>query len=313
MRWAVPLALLGLAAGGSLLADPPDGGAVIARCAREADTSLRGLDALTHRCPGIESAVRGLGLDPLLPANWQKTASARALADLAGLADRYAGPVPHVSLDSARLKVIAGSLEPPAAPPSLWERIVAWLRDWLEPKNQEASSWLRFLPYWHVSPRLARVILEAFAALIVIGVTALTVRELTASGLIGDGRRRRAPRRTSPLARPTGEAPVDRDALDDAALHERPALLLRLLVRALRRSHRLGPHRYLTCREIIAKARFDSPRQRVQFEAIALLAERAVYQAPALAPAAIPEEMLVSARALHAEFLAPPRSEPLPS
>jgi len=310
MRRAVLLALLGLVAGSPLFADPTGGRAAIERCAREADASLRGLDALSHSCPEIEAAVHQLGIDPFLPTDWQKKASARALADLAALADRYAAPVPTLRLDGARLKLIAHSLEPPPAPPSLWERLEAWLREWLEPKSESSPSWLRHLPHWHISPQLARLIFEGLAALIVIGVAALVVNELKASGLIGAGRYGRSPRRTTPGARPTGEASLDFDAIDSANPHERPALLLRLLVRALMRSRRLRHDRDLTYRELIAKARFDSPRQREQFGKVALLAERALYGGPALAPPAIPEEFLIEARALHGELLAMPHLEP---
>jgi hypothetical protein len=313
MRWAVLLVLLGIAAGRPLFADPSAGRAVIERCAREADASLRGLDALSHSCPEIGPAAHELGLDPLLPPDWQKTTSARALANLAALADRYTAPAPDMRLDGARLRMIARTLEPPRAPPSLWERIMARVRAWLEPKTESASSWLRFLPNWHLSQRLARLMLEALAALIVIGIAALVVNELKASGLIGGNRYRGSPRRPGSEARPTAEASLDLDALDSAVPRERPALLLRLLVRALTRSHRLGNDRDLTYRELIAKARFDSVRQREQFEDVALLAERALYGDPARAPPAIPDQMLKEARSLHAELLSAPRFEPTSS
>ena len=311
MRCAVLLVLLGLAAARPLFAAAPDSHAAIERCAREADASLRGLEALSRSCPGIEAAVHGLGLDALLPEDWRKTASARALASLAALAERYAAPVPQAGLDGARLKVIARALEPPPAPPSMWERLKRWIRDWLEPKTEGASSWLRFMPNWHISSRLARLIFEALAALIILGVAALVVYELKASGLIGARRHRRSPRGASPGATPTGEGSLDLDALDFAVPRERPALLLRVLVRALTRSRRLRHDRDLTCRELISQARFDTPRQREQFEEVALLAERALYGDPALAPEAVPDDVLTAARVLHAELLAAPRLEPV--
>lgn len=313
MRRALLLALLGLAAGQPILAGPSAARAVIERCAREADASLRGIDALNRNCPQIEAAVHELGLDPLLPADWQTRTSARALVDLAALADRYAAPSPALRLDGARLKIIARSLEPPPAPAPLWSRIEAWLRNWLTPKDESTSSWLRFLSRWHLSPQLARVILGALAALIVIGVAALIVRELKASGLIGSSRRRRSPRGAALGSRPSGVTPLDFRALDSAPPRERPALLLRLLVRALTRSHRLRNDRNLTCRELIAKTRFDNPLQREQFEQVALLAERSLYGGPALSAPGIPDEMLRKARVLHAELLASSRPEPASS
>lgn len=306
MRWAYLLALLGLAAGPPLCAAPTGARAVIERCAREADATVRGLAALSRSCPQIDPAAHELGLDALLPADWEKTTSARALADVAALADRYAAPMPTRRLDGARLKIIARTLEPPPTSPSLWERIGAWIRNWLEPESQSTSGWLRFLPHWQVSPQLARLMFAALAALIVAGVAALVVRELKASGLIGGGPQRRSPRSEGIGTRLTSAAPLDFGALDSAAPRDRPVLLLRLLVRALTRSHRLRQDRNLTCRELIAHARFDSPSQREQFEQIALRAERALYGGPALVPTGMPEEMLTKARALHAELLSAP-------
>lgn len=309
MRGSVLLALLGLAAVGPLFAASPDAHAVIERCAREADPSARGIDALRRSCPQLETAVHELGLDPFLPAGWQKSTSARALADLVALADRYAAPAPTLRLDPARLQSIARALEPPPAPPSFWARVEAWIGSWLAPKTGSTSSWLRFLPRWALSPRNARLIFGALAAAIVIGVAALVVGEFKASGLIG-ARNRRLPRRgaVEPLA--SGAASLDLEALDSAIPRDRPALLLRLLVRALTRSQRLEHDRNLTCRELIATARFDNLQQREQFEQVALLAERALYGDATLAPSGIPEEMLTRARALHAALLAAPRLEP---
>lgn len=313
MRWTVLLVLIGLAAGRPLCALPSGGRAVLEDCARKADASLRGLEALSHPCPELSAAVSGLGLDSLLPPDWQKTASARALADVAALADRYAAPLPRLRLDAARLQSIARTLEPPPAPPSLWERVAEWIRAWLEPKNRGSSSWWRLLPRWHLSPSGARLLLETLAALIVVCIAALVVNELRAAGLIGSGRPRPSSSRPSRTAPPSGEASCDLDALDSVVPRERPGILLRLLVRALTRSNRLGHDRDLTCRELIATARFDSPRQRAQFEQVALLAERARYGDPALAPAGIPEELLAQARLLYSELLAAPGPAPVPS
>jgi len=313
MRWGVLLALLGLAAGEPLWADPSAAQSLLEHCARVADASEHGVDALSHDCPQIEAAVHTLGLDPLLPAHWQKTASARALADLAALADRYAAPSPSLRLDAARLKSIAHTLEPPPTPLSMWERIEAWLRNWLAPNGDSTSSWLRFLPHWHLSPLAARLLFGALAALIIIGVAALIVRELKASGLIGGTRRGRVPRRATVATRATDSASLDLGALDSALPRDRPVVLLRILVGALTRSRRLGHDRNLTCRELTAKARFDSPLQREQFEQVALLAERALYASHALVPPAIPEDLLTKARALHAELLATSRLEPASS
>ncbi|MGB6449892.1 MAG: hypothetical protein WBE92_04005 [Steroidobacteraceae bacterium] len=316
---AVLLGLLGLAAVSPVPADPPAPASVpapadasaahalLANCALRADAKLRGLDALRGACPGVERAVHDLGLDTLLPAAWPKQASSRALADLDALAYRYAGPPPALRLSVSRLQEIALSLKPPPSPPSLWDRIAAWVRSWLQPVSGNPPGWLRFLPHLSIGPRLRRLLLMALAGLIVIGVGAAVVIELRAAGLMGSSRRpgsaARRPGAGSKQAEESSADPVD---LASAAPHERPVLLLRLLVQALTRSQRLRSDRNLTCRELIDHARFDTARQREDFGRVAVLAERALYGGPHSAATAIPEEVLRNARALHAQLLAAP-------
>lgn len=304
---AVLLGLLGLAAGSPVPARMPAAHTLIARCAQRAGTTLRGLDALRSACPGIEQAVHDLGLDALLPADWSRQASAVALADLADLADRYTGPAPALRLSAARLRAVALRLKPPPSPPSLWERFEAWIRARLGSASAGSTGWLRFLPHVSVGPRLRRLLFELLAGLVVIAAGALVVVELRASGLVGAGRRPRpTERRSSAGNGPTEERAADLADLDHAAPRERPVMLLRWLVQALARSHRLERDRDLTCRELIAHARFDTARQREDFGRVALLAESALYGGPQAAAAAIPEEVLSGARALHAQLLAAP-------
>ncbi len=306
----------GSATGGPARASDPSADAtaahdLIARCAQEADAKVRGLDALRSACPGIEGAVQDLGLDALLPADWSKQASARALADLDGLVERYAGPAPTLRLSVSRLQAIAAGLKPPPAPPSLWDRIGAWIRSWLGSASAGSSGWLRFLPHWSIGARLQRLLFAALAGLILIAVGAFIAVEMRAAGL-GAIRRRPQPadRRSGIGDGASPERPEDLAELDSAAPRQQPALLLRILVQALTRAHRLGRDRDLTCRELIAQARFDTAQQREDFGEVALLAERALYGSPDARPTALPDELLSGARALHAQLLAAPAGAP---
>jgi hypothetical protein len=313
-RRAVLLGLLGLAAGSAVAAGTPTPADVtaahttIAQCARRAGSTLRGLDALRRACPGVAGAVRNLGLDAFLPVDWVTQVSAPALADLEALAERYSAPAPALRLSASRLQAIAAGLKPPPSPPSLWERIRAWIRSWLGSRSESSSSWLRFLPHWNIGPRLARLLFVILAGLVVIAAGVLVAIELRAAGLVGAARRPRTATWRSSARRSTTEMASSGFAdLDSAAPHERPALLLGLLVQALTRSNRLRHDRDLTCRELIAQARFDTGRQRASFGLVALLAERALYGGPqAAAAAALPDEVLSAARALHAELLSTP-------
>ena len=108
-------------------------------------------------------------------------------------------------------------------------------------------------------------------------------------------------RRAGPPRPPTAAPP---DAPDWAALRRQPSGLLRLLIDALMGARRLDRERDLTCRELIARARFDNDAQRRGFAQIALLAERERF-GPCAAPT-VPESMLLDARTLHAQLGKPP-------
>ena len=80
--------------------------------------------------------------------------------------------------------------------------------------------------------------------------------------------------------------------LDRLPLWERPALLLQLLVQALRQARRLGLERALTFRELAERAQLDDELQRARFERIAQLAERQRYGARSQSPTPGSDEQL---------------------
>ena len=310
----VLLALLGLSAGSALRADVSAARSLVAHCAATAEPSLRGLDRLRDACPGIEQALDELGSAPFLPFDWRTHLSPRALGDFAGLAARYSDRVTWggVRPDALRLRSIALALKPAPPPVSWWDRLRAWVRHWLERAGGEQASWLRFLPNLHVGPGLLRVVLVVLAALAVAAAATVVVIEIRAAGSSGERRTRLRARRS--IAGRPHTAEVSPDAallasLDSAPPGDQPVLLLRALVQALTRAHRLRRERDLTCRELIAAARFDTAGQRGDFQNVALLAERALYGGPRAPLPTIPEEVLRSARALHDQLLAAPGPE----
>jgi hypothetical protein len=96
--------------------------------------------------------------------------------------------------------------------------------------------------------------------------------------------------------------------LDQLPSNEQPALLLRLLVQALRQSGRLRNDRSLTHRELAARSAFDDQQQHGSFARLSLLAERLLYGAitPAAAAGAQPqiEQALADGRQLYAQLIA---------
>ena len=311
---AVLLALLGLTAGSPLRADITAARRLIVQCAQMAEPGARGFDALQRACPGIAEALDGLGIEPLLPSDWRRDLSPRALADFVGLEVRYADPVISESVrpDVSRLRSIALSLKAP--PPSStaaswWERFSTWLRRRLERSGGEQPSWLRFLPHLEIGPRVLQIVFVALALLVVAGAAALVLIEIRAAGGgAGRGARRSVPRPSA--GADSSQGVTDLSTLESAPLRDRPVLLLRALVQALTRAHRLHRDRELTCRELVVQARFDTARQREEFEEVALLAERALYGGGEAPPPVIPRELLQSAQALHDQLAAAPAAAP---
>jgi hypothetical protein len=311
---AALLALLGLTVGSPLAADPLADRILIANCAERVDAAVSGIEALGTACAGLEAAMGRLGFDALLPADWRTRLSPRALADLAALAERYDGPAPALRPDAASLQAIARALQPPPGPPSWWERIKAWIRHWLESADRNPPAWLRYLPHWRIGGGLAKLVVYGMVTVLLVTVAVIVFVELRAAGVVGKrARRRSAARDVSVETRSKDERALGIEELDAVPPHERPVRLLRLLVEALMRSRRLDHDRDLTCRELIAQARFDDERQRNAFSHIALLAERVLY-GPERAPVRITDEMVSGARALHAQLLATaPAAQSAPS
>jgi hypothetical protein len=304
IRWTLRLALLALAAIVPARAEAPSPQALIAQCAQRTPPQARGLDALRSACPGIGRAVRALGLDAFLPARWQARVSARDLVDLAALADRYAGPPPVLRLDASRLKSEALSLRPAVRPTSWWELLTTWIERRLAPAGG-GSNWLRLPSRSSVSPALRRALFDALVILTMLAAALLVLWELRSRGRWRAGPLARLAQRSS--KRPesiTGEAKLDVGGHAAVTPRDQLVLLLGALVQALSRTHRLEHERNLTCRELCTHARFDSARQREDFERIALLAERATYASPQGMGAALPVEVLSRARALLGELLA---------
>ena len=304
---ALLLVILGLTAGAPLRADSPPPRAVIRDCAQRAKPDLVGMEALGAACPDLADAIATLGLGAHLPRDWEDRVTPRALADWSALADRYDRSVaPLRSPDSSRLPTIARLLRPPPEPLTLWERLKAWIGSWLDPERQQWPDWLRWPTQW----RPGKAWLFGLTAVVLIAALVVILMELRAARVLGPGRRRRARPGRSPSNTHTGFAESEEPTQIDAAGGQlSPDRLLRLLVTALTRSHRLERDRDLTCRELITAARFDTAAQRETFTAVALLAEQMLYDEPGRAP--MNDETLGQrARGLYGELLTAPAGQP---
>ena len=285
--------------------------AVLAGCAL---CALRGdaHDALQAACPGIDQAAAGLDIGALLPASWQKKASPASCADLDALVQRYAGRPSSAAPAVSDLRSLALALQKPqSSADSLWKRIYAWLRRRLAPA-EGLLKWFRSLPGLNVGQSSRFALLLATSVLILLGVAAFIVYELRAAGLIGAGRRSssRVRRRIARTRKAAGAARRERDPEPMHAL-DRPVLALRMLMDALRRSRRIERDGGLTCRELVARALFDTAGQREGFARVAVLAERELY-GPDGSLVDMPDELRAGVQALYRQLLVVPEA-PRPS
>jgi len=311
---ALLLVLLGLAAGvgpaagAPLRADSPAARAVIRECAQRAKPDLVGMDALRADCPTLAAAIEALGLAAHLPQDWKEQVTADALADWSALADRYDGPTAPVPLpDSSRLQTIAQFLRPPPEPPNWWERFKTWVGSWFDPERGQWPDWLRWPTQW----RPGNAILYSVMGLLLIAAAVVIAMELRAAGVFGAGRRRRAPSKGSATGTPTNSPHwQEPEEIDEPVDQLRPERMLRVLVAALTKSHRLERDRDLTCRELITAARFDTTSQREVFASVALLAEQILYGDPRRTPTLGDRKLGQSARGLYGELLAAPAGQP---
>jgi hypothetical protein len=290
------LALLALSVAGPLQAQPLSAQGVVNRCAG-VSTALTGLSALRKACPGLEAALDQLGLTAQLPSGWSKTLSAGGLADLRALLQRYSGSPPSQPPRAATLRFIAAALIPPTPPPTWWDRV----REWIQQRADALFEWLRSLHPSAAHSRLAKIGFYAFMVLLLALVAIVLGLELRGAGLIR-ARRRAPPRGGAGVS--FGAAPLEAKSADAdwTRLRDQPARILRLLVEALTRAHRLEHDRHLTCRELEAQARLDTEIERQGFVRVARLAERELYGPPG--GTVLPEDTLREMRTLHARLLA---------
>lgn len=290
-----------------LQAESLDPHALITRCVQTAGANVEGLTALRKSCPGIDRAVASLDVSPVLPARWADKASTFTLADLDALAGRYSGRPSSAQPAASALRAMAIRLQQSDSSPtgpSLWSRIKAWLSRRLAPAAG-LFKWLRSLPARSGGSTSQGVLLTLATVLLAAGVVALLLTWLRAADR-GDTRRRRRGRNVRRAALSPG-LPADGtagDGIDPELAFERPASALRMLIEALRRSRRIERDGNLTCREVVARAAFDTPGQREGFAGIAVLAERELFGPRG--SLAVPHEQRAALQGLYNQLSAAP-------
>jgi hypothetical protein len=253
----------------------------------------------------LATAAAASPVDPVRDCAKHAGAATRAVAapdrectGPASLAARYAGEPLSAGLDVAPVRAIIAALgREHAAPGSWWDAIREWLRALAD--RTGTLSWLDRL-LGKVTPSAGILTGVLYALLIAVLGTALAfvVAEVRAAG----GFRRRdttlAPPMDDAAAAPRVDAALG--ALETVSAAERPAVLLRLLVEAMRSQGRLQAHLQFTHRELIRRATLSEAERR-RFARVAAVAEALLYGPPP-GPADAIGPAVVDGRALLAEL-----------
>jgi hypothetical protein len=252
---------------------------VVDACAAQAAADIRGIVALEAVCPGVEAALREMGVIANLPGGWRESLDRNALHDLGALAHRYLDMPAQTGPDQRGLRAILDALarEQVDPPKSWWDAAKDWLRSWFDNRDDSAAPWLeRFLDRLALSADLFKAIAYVLLCMVVVAAVLLVINELRIAGVLS----RRKPRTMAidgaVAARSDAVAQGLAD-LDAASLSDQPAILLRLLVARMLANGALPEARNLTHQELVTSATFADGKHRVPFARVSQLAERVLY------------------------------------
>jgi hypothetical protein len=230
------------------------------------------------------------------------------LREIRGLLQHYQDDPLSVAPNTDAVNAIAAALRAQQPPRGWWQRFGDWLRQLLQRRPSEGPPLLERLINALRSlsnARAQRVMLYSSLILVLALVGLVVWRELKAAGLGRRGvKRTRAARGQLPAAQAAERLGLAE--LDQVALSERPAVLLRLLVQVLRQRGQLAGDRTLTHRELIQRVGLDDAAQRQRFAQVSLRAEQQLYGgSAAVGPDEVELERTVSAgRELYSQLVA---------
>jgi len=246
-------------------------------CIAVGPAETRGIAALEAQCPGLEAALREAGLAEVLTDDWRETLTRSGLTDLVALDRRYleaASSAPDTGALPAILQQLAGEQGAPSR--SWWARFTDWLRSLVQQEAEDSSPWFqRVLERLIESIDLIQLVTYVLLTLMVIGVVGIFVNELRVAGVLS--RRGKGSSTADGGFVEEEQTQAGSMDLDELALHEQPAALLRQLVARLMAGGQLGAERSLTHRELVARCALTDAQSRRRFENVARLAERMLY------------------------------------
>jgi hypothetical protein len=289
MRWGALIACV-LISGAASAQGLPALDACLSRLDPELDI---GYDRIAVRCPEAVKQLDHGAWTPWLPRGWKEPGndlSAGGLKEFRELVDREsaAGASPRAP-DIRHLKSVLSGLVSTNSE-GWWSRLNSWLRSILETREQPTDeSWFtRMVSHVGFSQSLRQLIAYAAVIAVVLLAVVIVINEVRAAGLLprrGDlARRRHGPRDTRTPYRAWSD-------IEQAALPDKPRLLLELILRRLSDRGHLPPAGALTVRELTSAAQLPEPDDRARLSQLALAAERVRYSARDLESAALDESV----------------------
>jgi hypothetical protein len=279
MKRCIYAALLVFAAPlGATEADPL---AELSACIARLDTQLDvGYERIAARCPDLTLALERSGWAAWLPRGWKEPGndlSAGSLSELRVIVQRELAPRPLAR--TPRVERLSGILTDLGSNgqqgSSVWARFKQWLRSLFQRGGEERDDgWFgHMLERMGVSDAAIQLITYiALGGIVALG-GFIVFNELRAAGVLG---RRGSGRHEGAGAGAAGSRsrPTLRD-VEQAALAERPRLLLEMIAAKLTDLKRLPPAGAFTVRELTRAAHLREESDRARLSELALAAERA--------------------------------------
>ena len=248
-----------------------------------------GYERVAARCPDLARRLDEAGLSAWLPPDWKKSGndlSSGGLRELGNLLarqerERAVPPARAHQPDVSHLPaILAGSAAGDAAAMGRgwWSRTKAWLRDVFERREAEDDSWFsRVVGQNGPSQAVIELISYVALALVVVLAVVIVANELWVDEVLGRLWRRYVLRRRTVVPAgaerkiATGWARKD---VHEAALAQRPGMLLDLIASRLTEEGRLPQSRGLTVRELTRLARLPDEADRRRLAELARMSER---------------------------------------
>ena len=284
--WLTPVALASVALTSDVALDAIDS------CVRKLNPDVDvGYERIVARCPDLVVRLEQGRWAAWLPRDWKRpnndlsAGGLRELRELLANAPDAGNRAPSVASLPA---VLASLAQQDSAAVGWWTQTRTWLREAFERREQATGEgWLaRLIAQNGLSQAVLEIVSYAALALVVVLAGAILVNELRVGGALGRLRKRFAARPAFVRAGVPHAGPTRAD-VQNAAVLQRPRVLLELIIACLAEDSRLPPARGLTVRELTRLARLPDQADRDRLAELARVSERVRFSNTGVSEAAI--------------------------